>query len=328
MMRFDYQMSDFVPFRDKRVCQRVGAIRKEDICNHPNPNFTIRIIEDDTAFQFSYVMDIVAGIKQSLDERRRHIVILPAPNPQYALVAQMINQLRIPCHHVHTFNMDEYADENGKTAPRDWKGGFQYWMWEDLFGRIDSDLRMPEDQIHFPSTENINDYSKMIEDLGGADICYGGIGWCGHVAFFEPHLAAEFGEDIDAYLQAGSRIVELHPITQCQNSLFCDAGCSGDLSACPPKAATIGPRDLKNSKLVHFWNGFAYGDVSWQRFITRLAAYGPVTPRVPASILQILNSMLTISGRIAANCVTESGERRIPIEQVEAIYPGQSPRSL
>ena len=179
MSEFQYRMSDFIPFRDKEVCERIRRIRKEDLCKHPNKNFQIRIIEDSATFAFSYVMDIVAGIKRALDEGRHHAIILPAPNPQYAFVAQMINQLRIPCHHVHTFNMDEYADEDGNTAPHDWKGGFQYWMWHDLFSRIDEDLRMPEGQIHFPSTDNVNDYSKMMEDLGGADICYGGIGWCG-----------------------------------------------------------------------------------------------------------------------------------------------------
>lgn len=313
MAEFQFEMSKSIPFRDKAVCDRVRAIRREEICHHPNPNFEIRVIEDQTAFAFSYIMDIVAGIKDAFDAGRQHVMILPAPNPQYALVAQMINQLRIPCHHVHTFNMDEYADQDGNTAPRDWKGGFQYWMWHDFFSRIDEDLRMPEKQIHFPSTDNVSRYTQMIEDLGGADICYGGIGWSGHIAFFDPHLAAEFGEDIDAYLQAGSRIVELHLITQCQNSLFADASCAGDLSACPPKAATIGPRDLANSKLVSFWNGFTYGDVSWQKFITRLAAFGPVTPLVPASILQILPSQLTLSGAIASDCTTECGERRIPI---------------
>ncbi len=311
MSQFNYQMSDFVPFKDKEVCEQVRSIKKEDLCKHPNGNFKIRIIEDQIAFAFSFLTDVVAGIKKSLDEGRQHVIILPAPNPQYALVAQMLNELNISTKHVHTFNMDEYADEHGKTAPKTWKGGFQYWMHHDLFSRIKPELRMPDRQIHFPNTQNVNDYTKMIEDLGGADICYGGIGWCGHIGFFEPHLAEEFGEDIDAYLQAGSRIVDLHPITQCQNSLFADAGCAGDLSSCPPKAATIGPKDLANSKLVSFWDGFAYGDISWQRFITRLAAHGPVTPRVPASILQILKTQLTISGTVADDCITERGERRI-----------------
>jgi len=315
---FTFEPSEFLPFKDRAVLDRVRAVKKADFCTHPNRNFRIRIIEDPTQFAFSYLLDIVAGIKRALDEDRRHVLILPAPNPQYALVAQMLNHLRIPCHHVHTFNMDEYADQDGKTAPKDWKGGFQYWMYHDLFDRIDPALRMPDDQIHFPSTQNVNDYTKMIEDLGGADICYGGIGWAGHIAFFEPHLCEEFGEDLEAYLDAGARIVELHPITQCQNSLFCDANCAGDIAACPPKAATIGPRDLKNSKLVSFWDGFAYGDVSWQRFITRLAAHGPVTPRVPASILQVLNSLLTVSGPVAEDYSAKVGERRTALSTVDS----------
>jgi glucosamine-6-phosphate deaminase len=312
--KFPFDPAPFLPFRDKKALERVRNIKKKDICKHPNKNFKIRLIEDQAAFGFAYVLDIVAGIQRALDEGRRHVIILPAPNPQYAFVAEMINRLRIPCKHVHTFNMDEYADQDGNTAPREWKGGFQYWMWNDLFSRIDPKLRIPEKQVHFPSTKNVSCYSRMLEDLGGADVCYGGIGWAGHIAFFEPHLGEEFGDDVDAYLEEGARIVDLHPVTVCQNSLFCDCSCSGDLANCPPKAATIGPRDLKNSKLVSFWDGFTYGDVSWQRFITRLAAHGPVTPMVPASILQVLRSQLTISGAIAADCVTEVGERRTAIE--------------
>jgi len=225
----------------------------------------------------------------------------------------MINDLRIPCHHVHTFNMDEYADQDGRTAPKTWKGGFQYWMHHDLFDRIDPALRMPDEQIHFPTTENVGDYSRMIEDLDGADVCYGGIGWSGHIAFFEPHLGAAFGDDIDAYLQAGARIVDLHPITVCQNCLYADAGSAGDWSWVPPKAATIGPRELAGSRRVSFWNAFGAGESMWQRFISRLAAHGPVTPLVPASILQILNSELILSGAVAADCDTATSERRVPI---------------
>jgi len=301
-MDWQFDPAPFLPFTDRAECARVRAIRKADLCTHPRENFRIRIIESAEQFAFSYILDIVAGIKSSLEAGRRHVIILPAPNPMYALAAQMINQLGISCRHVHTFNMDEYANEDGRTAPRSWRGGFQYWMWHDLFGRIRPELAIPEEQIHFPDSDNVGDYSTMLEDLGGADICYGGIGWAGHVAFFEPHLAAEFGEDMDAFLEAGARIVDLHPITVAQNSLFCDCGCAGDWSNCPPKAATIGPRDLAGSRLVHFWDGFAYGDVSWQRFISRLAAHGPVTPRVPASMLQVIDAQLTLSGAVAADC--------------------------
>lgn len=312
---FKYQISDFFPFHDMEVCERVRKIKKEDITKHPNKNFKIRVIEDEAAFRFAYMMSIVAGIKRALDEgRKKYVLILPAPNPHYAFIAKMINDLNIPCHHVYTFNMDEYANEKGVTAPKTWRGGFQYWMYHDLFDRIKPELRMPENQINFPNTENVNDYSKMIEDLGGADVCYGGIGWSGHIAFFEPDLGKEFVNDIDGYLQQGSRIVDIHPITVCQNCLYADAGSAGDWSWCPPKAATIGPLDLKNSKLVSFWNAFGAGESMWQRFISRLAAHGPVTPLVPASILQILNSELILSGEIAADCSPQTSERKVEMQ--------------
>ena len=207
------------------------------------------------------------------------------------------------------------ADQDGNTAPRTWKGGFQYWMWHDLFGRINPRLRMPEKQIHFPATRTVNAYSRMLEDLGGADKAYGGIGWGGHIAFYEPHVAIrDHGADMQSFLNQGSCIVDLHPITICQNCLYADAGSAGDWSWVPPKAATIGPRDLAQAKLVSFWDGFGAGESVWQRFISRLAAHGPVTPAVPASMLQVVKSELILSGIVAADCSVETSERRVPIE--------------
>ncbi|MCF7838232.1 MAG: hypothetical protein K9N49_06345 [Candidatus Marinimicrobia bacterium] len=314
-VQFPYDLSQHLEFRDRAECDRVRQIPRAQITRHPNPNFSIRVIENDLAFQFAYVLDIVTGIKRALDEGRdKYVLILPAPNPNYALVAHMLNELKIPCGHVHTFNMDEYADQDGRTAPKDWRGGFQYWMYHDLFNRIRPELRIPEKQIHFPNDRNVESYSAMIEDLGGADVCYGGIGWCGHIAFYEPYLGREYVGRLDDYLELGSRIVEISTITICQNTLYADAGSAGDWSWCPPKAATIGPRDLKNSKKVSFWNGFGAGEGQWQRFISRLAAHGPVTPLVPASILQVLRSELILAGQTAADCSPDTYERAVPIQ--------------
>jgi glucosamine-6-phosphate deaminase len=315
MSSFDYQLSKHLVFRDAEACRKARSVRREDITRHPNPNFKIRVIENEQAFGFAWVTSIVSGIKRALDEGRdRYVIILPAPSPAYAMVAHMINELNIPCHHVHTFNMDEYANDEGVTAPADWKGGFQYWMRRDLFGRIKPELRMPDSHINFPSTSNVNDYSKMIEDLGGADVCYGGVGWCGHIAFFEPYLGIGYEDRIDEYLELGSRMVDLSMITICQNSLYADGFGAGDWSWGPSKAATIGPRDLKNSKLVSFWDGYGCGDSYWQKFISRLAAHGPVTPLVPASILQILRSELVLSGPVASDCVTQTCERSVAFD--------------
>ncbi|MGQ9625956.1 MAG: hypothetical protein ACUVV0_03515 [Anaerolineae bacterium] len=297
-MGFKYDLSAFIPFRDAKACARVRAIKKEDITKHPNPDFKIRVIEDPHEFYMEFALDIVGRIKAALEEGRKFVGIFPVgPMPQYPIAARLINQFRIPMKHVHTFNMDEYADQDGNTAPADWEGSFQKAMMESFFLLIDEDLRPPLKQIHFPTTDALKDYGKMIEDMGGADVCYGGIGWCGHIAFWEAHLGDEFGDDLEAYKKAGPRLVELHPMTIMQNALH---SFGGDWSWVPPKANTIGPAEILGAKYRSFWlDGYIGGGVSWQRFIARLVAHGPVNTYVPGSILQTAPGTYTILGGVA-----------------------------
>jgi len=298
---FEYTPSSFLAFRDAEACERVRRIRKEDIAKHPNPDFKIRVIEEPAEFYAAFAVDIVSRIVRAAEEGRNVVMILPVgPVPQYTIAADMINRMRISCHHVITFNMDEYADDDGRTAPPDWEGSFETAMWENFFKKIDPELRMPEENIHFPSSDNIDDYGKMIEDAGGADVCYGGIGWSGHIAFWEPHLAGEF-DSFEEWKEAGPRIVELHPITIMQNALH---SFNSDWSWVPPKAATIGPKQILGARDRSFWlDGMCgpAGSMSWQRFIARLVAHGPVTPWVPGSVLQTVPGTYTILGGVAEN---------------------------
>ena len=297
---FTYDLAKFIAFRDLKECERVRSITKDAITQHANPDFHIRVVEDLGEFYAAFATDIVMRIQSALDEKRPFIGIFPVgPMPQYAIAARLINSLRIPMQHVHTFNMDEYADQDGNTAPADWEGSFQRSMFENFFLKIDPALRPPLDQIHFPTSKNIGDYGEMIADLGGADVCYGGIGWCGHIAFWEADLGREFGDDMAAFKQAGPRIVELTPMTIMQNALH---SFGGDWSWVPPKAASIGPAQIIGAKHRSFWlDGYIGGGVSWQRFIARLCAYGPVNTLVPGSLLQTAPGDYTLYGPVADN---------------------------
>ena len=295
---FTYDLSKFIPFRDAAACARVRSIKKQDITKHPNPQFKIRVIEDASTLAFEFALDIVTRIRKALEAGKKFVAILPVgPTPQYEIAARMINELRIPCHHVHTFNMDEYADQDGNTAPISWPGSFQQAMMDNFFLKIAPELRVPASQIHFPTKDKIAGYSRMIEDAGEADVCYGGIGWCGHIAFWEAHLGFEFGNDLAAYKKAGARLVELNPMTIMQNALH---SFGGDWSWVPPKANSIGPRDILGARDRSFWlDGYQGAGISWQRFIARLAAHGPVNTLVPGSILQEAPGTYTILGGVA-----------------------------
>jgi len=301
MSEFRFSPSKYVPFRDTEVLERVRRIKREDITKHPNPNFKISVIPDNMV-EHMWVTDMFYRIKQSADAGEKVVIITPNPCPTYKKVAYLINKFRVSCKHVYTFNMDEYANEDGVTAPEDWPFGFMYAFKKYFWNEIDEELRQPESQIFGPTDKNIDDYGKMIADMGNADICYSGPGWTGHLAFIEPD-APEFDYPLEEWKKLGPRICTLSPFTLAQNSMHGSFGKSGDLAAVPPKAATIGPAEVIASKNRIDVNAITvHGTTtSWQRLITRLAAHGPVTPKVPTSIHQLLRSDFWISETNAAD---------------------------
>lgn len=302
---FTYSVSTWAPFRDRETAARIRAIKKKDITLHDNPNFKIEIVGDDD-FAFRRVWDIFCRIRQSDEQDNRLVLILPQPHPQYRKVAYLINKFRVDCRNLYTFNMDEWADEDGNTAPATWPNGFMYAMKNNFFARIDPDLRPPEDHIQGPTNRNINDYGKMMKDLGGVDVCYGGIGWSGHIAFVEPG-SSEFAGTFEEWKEMGSRIVTISPFTIAQSCLDADFGMSGDWTWIPPRAATIGPKEILSARLRSSWNSFTVGstDISWQRFTVRFAAHGPITNEVPATILQIGPTEMFISETVAEDIVPD-----------------------
>jgi glucosamine-6-phosphate deaminase len=124
-MSFNYDLARFIPLRDAAACARVRAIRRADLAAHKNPRFRVEIIDDKVQFYSRFATDIVRRIREAAAASRRCVLILPVgPVPQYKIVAELVNRLDISCRHLVTFNMDEYADDQGRTAPAEWEGSF------------------------------------------------------------------------------------------------------------------------------------------------------------------------------------------------------------
>lgn len=299
--QFEFNPSSWVPFRDKKEIERVANIKKEDLEKHANPDFKIKVVPD-ADLEYYWITDMFKRIKQAADTGEKLVMILPNPAPVYRNLARLINACNIDCRNIYAFAMDEYADEDGNIAPEGWEFGFTNSMMKFFYYELDSKLRPGKEQFVGFTKENLNDYSRMISDMGGADICYSGPGWTGHLAFIEPD-APEFQGTLEEWKQMGARVCTLSPFTLAQNSLHGYFGKSGNLAAVPPKAATIGPTDVINAK--HRFDTHAISvhgtTTAWQRFISRLVLHGPVTPLVPESILQTLRTDVFVSETIAQN---------------------------
>jgi glucosamine-6-phosphate deaminase len=298
-MEFQFRPSCHVPFRDTAVLEKIRKITRQEFITHPNPDLKIQIVKDFDVW-FLFMMDIFFRIKDAMENGRKLVMILPQPWPLYRNVAYMINKSKINCKNLYTFNMDEYANEDGVIAPESWPYGFTHALKKYFYNEIDPALRPPEKQMVGFTNENFKHYGKMIADLGGPDICYHGPGWTGHFAFVEPD-APKVTKDLDEFVKMGPSIVTLSPFTLAQNSLHGSFGASGDIAAVPPKAATIGPvQSLTAKNRIGIYCISVNGtSTSWQRLIARLSLFGPVTPLVPDSIIQLKPADVWVSETIA-----------------------------
>ena len=313
---FNFQPASFVPFKDREICEKLRKISGTDLEKHTkadqHPEFNIKVMMNPHPV---LIATLFSRIKEASEKGKKITLILGNPEPDtYIPLAQLINYFKVDCRNVHLFAMDEWADQDGNIAPETYQAGFAHSMLKYLVYQIDEKLRMPLENVHYPTTKNINSYSDMITDCGegGADICSSSPGWTGHMAFIDP-VKDFFPEgfdgskeptkaQIDEWLNMKARIVDLHPLTVAQNSLHGVFGQSGYIADVPPKAATIGPIDVKNARErieVHaLLTNCTFS--SWQRMTSRLVLHGPVTPLVPSSMLQLMKTQVLVSDELAA----------------------------
>ncbi len=170
---------------------------------------------------------------------------------------------------VKTVNLDEYVG----LAPDD-EHSYRYFMDKNLFSKINikrENTYLP-DGLSDPA-EAAREYDKIIEGLGGIDLQLLGIGHNGHIGFNEPDFAFE----------KTTHAVELDDSTINANARF-----FADRALVPRRAVTMGMKSIMQAKKIVL---IASGED--KREILHKALYGPVTPAVPASILQ-LHPCLTV----------------------------------
>ena len=307
---FKFRPSEFVPFKDKEVCERVRKLSGTELEKHEDwqhPDFKVKVMMNPHPV---LIATLFSRLKAASEAGKPFSMILGNPEPDtYIPLAQLINYFQVDCSKVSIFAEDEWADEDGNVAPETYEAGFVHSLLKYFVYQIDEKLRMPLSQVHYPTTKNINDYSKIINDcsFGGADIISTSPGWTGHVAFVDPIPEFYTGDPydpavIEEWLNQPAKLVTLHPLTIAQNSLHGCFGQSGYIQNVPPRAATIGPIDVKRAKErieVHaLLTNCTFS--SWQRMTSRLVTHGPVTPLVPSSMLQTMNTQVYISEELAA----------------------------
>ena len=192
--------------------------------------------------------------------------IMPVgPTQPYRLMAEKINYRQISLKNVRFFFMDEYVDdEKDELIPMTNPLSFRGQIGPLLFDHIRPDLMMPKSQIIFPTPKNLKDLPKMIRDLGGIEVCYGGIGIHGHVAFNEPGPGVK---------DSNPRILEINDFTRTIDSTR-HPGVGGNLENFPRRAITMGMKQCIEARKILIMTRNESPFLNWANTIIRIAALG------------------------------------------------------
>ncbi len=207
------------------------------------------------------------------------ILGLPTGSTPIGMYQEVINRYKdnISFQNVRTFNLDEYVGLDKSNL-----NSYRYFMDENLFSHID----IKEENIHIPNgvatdieKECIN-YENLLKTTGQMDIMYLGIGHNGHIGFNEP----------DEFFEPYTHIVKLTEDTIEANKRFFD-----NIESVPKTAITMGIKTIMSAKKIIL---LASGE-SKAEAISKTVK-GKITPRVPASILQLHNDVTLIIDKDAA----------------------------
>ena len=184
---------------------------------------------------------------------------------------------------VRTVNLDEY-----KGISRENDQSYYYFMHQNLFDHVN----IPAGNTHLPdgmepdSEKECRRYEELIQSMGSVDLQLLGIGHNGHIGFNEP---------ADAF----DKLV--HCVNLTQSTIEANKRFFASAEEVPKQAYTMGIQTIMRSKkILIIANGEGKAD------IVRDAFFGPITPMVPASVLQLHNDVTLVADEAALSKIPAS----------------------
>ena len=211
----------------------------------------------------------------------------------YRWTVYFLNEWGVPCEHVHGFNMDEWSDAAGQhaAARRRRERSSTRWSrpstarWARTRCRRGSGISRVKTEL--PT------YAEQIAELkkqGAKLVTVFGIGRVCHIAFWEPHFAAEFAGEAEWKKQTHRLGARLHPLTIEQNAL---TSFRSRTTLVPAFANTIGPAlFLAADRIIGGADGVLGRGMQWQGLSLRMTLLHEPTPWIPSSYMPTLPGRL------------------------------------
>jgi len=206
------------------------------------------------------------------------------PVGAYEQLVEWYNKGDIDFSQVTSVNLDEYKGLSGDNDQ-----SYRYFMNTNLFDHVNIDKTRTyvPNGLEEDSDKACADYNEIIRSVGGIDIQLLGIGGNGHIGFNEPGEAFE---------------KETHCVDLTESTIKANARFFESMDEVPKQAYTMGIKSIMAAKkILLVATGSAKADALYK------SLYGPITPNVPASILQLHQDVTVVADEDALSLIKEKG---------------------
>lgn len=268
---------------DRGILDDVEKLKPKDIQELSREGFIVKFYDTVEEFYLAEALEYVSAWQEATENEPVGICGPVGPTEQLPLVARIVNELNINLRHCHFWGMDEWV-VNGKEVGLNFPLGFAKTNMDLCFNRIKKELRIPEENIHFPEA----DTAKYKESWNHARciVMQGGQGEIKHWAFNEPPKREGKYRDNpplpEEYRKLETRVVDLHPMTIIQNARTSGGGVVQNV---PTQAMTVGPVETWKAEKVSIWHSGQHDNPFGIRLTALMISKKISDSSVPMSLL-------------------------------------------
>lgn len=268
---------------DREILGDVERLKPKDIQELSREGFVVKFYDTVEEFYLAEALEYVSAWQEATENEPVGICGPVGPTEQLPLVARIVNELNINLRHCHFWGMDEWV-VNGKEVGLNFPLGFAKTNMALCFNRIKKELRIPEENIHFPEADTAE--YKESWNHARCIVMQGGQGEIKHWAFNEPPKREGKYRDNpplpEEYRKLETRVVDLHPMTIIQNARTSGGGVVQNV---PTQAMTVGPVETWKAEKVSIWHSGQHDNPFGIRLTALMISKKISDSSVPMSLL-------------------------------------------
>lgn len=250
---------------DSALLDDVAKLMTKTIIQLERSVFLVKLYNTIGSFYLAEALEYIQSWNKAMPSNPTGIC---GPIEQLPLVALLVNSLELNLLNCHFLRMNEWV-VGGKEIDKSHSLSFAKADSDLLLNLIRKDLRMPVENIHFPSVFGLSGFMDSFRQFT-CMVIQGGQGEVKHWAFNNlPKRVAPYLEEPptpEVYRKQSTRIMDMHPMTIIKNARTSGGGV---VSNVPIQALSVGHVETWLSKRVSIWHAGLHDN----QFGMRLTAF-------------------------------------------------------